>query len=799
MKNGKMSLHFHLPDIKHVSNHSKSVKNNNNDLIRKIKEKNTIKYQRYSEFSNHLKNWSRNSGFKKRKNCSSNAENIQNKISTIFNNTNNKNDNYNLTISCTLKDNKQEQDSNKTALFLNNNTNRDNKTIAKNNYFKRNLIDSIGEINSGQENSNNDKKMFLNNNNRYYLSDHNNTPNTIKPKKFELSTINLKVNLFNKFHNNNFNSNSNYLNYRLSKNNIIRKSSNSKINNNQKRIIINEDLSQNSNISINNNIKEVEQENAQKKIKKKYYIAHKKKSFAKININNIKCKLIIPGLMNSSSINFKENPFKSLEEDKKSYNPDLLKDIRKHENLNNVDNFIMILKQYIIIENDLNNILLEINNQNNNTNKINMIKILIEHFNVFFNHLNDISFEIVIFIDKEYNILLQKTIRLIIIFHTLLFILLSLYDINTFFTLFQIYYFEIFHQISFCLYNIFVKFIVKYLKSNKYNNLSFIGLFDEIYTDNPAYRIKASLSNTDVFYLIQKNYNVCIEKLIQILNNNPNNFMNEIISSIRNILLNINKNNLLYYIDICLNTFLYTLLNNNINKAILNSRITKNKNAFRSVPYLPPIVDESNYKYTIVLDLDETLGHFFVNEIKTKYCSNYGYFISNDKNDFNENSESKNKTKVGIFLIRPYAKYFLEELNNLSYEIVIFTAGTKEYSDKVLDILDLNNNLIKYRLYRTHLSLRNIDNDVKDLSLLGRNLDKVIMIDNLPENYKLQVDNGLPINSWVGDINDTSLKDLLPIMKYIIKNKVKDVRTIIKKIKLQLNNNNINYGKIQLD
>ena len=794
MKNGKMSLHFHLPDIKNINSNSKSVKNNNKDLIRKIKENNTIKYQRYSEFSNHLKNWSRNSGFKKRKNSSSNAEDMKNKLSTFINN--NKNDNYNLTISCNFKDIKQEQDSNRNSSIFNNNIN--NKTLNKNNYLKRNFIDSFGDLNSAQENINNEQKIYTNNK-RYYLSDHN-TPNCIKPKKFELSTINFgKINLFTKYPKNNFIINPNFLNYRFAKKNNIRKSVNSKINSMKGKFIINEDSEQNSNISSSNNLKELEQEKVQKKVKKKYYLSQKKASFGKININNIKHKLMIPGLMNSSSINFKDNLFKNLEEDKKLYNIDLLKDIRYHENLNNVDNFIMILKQYIIIENEFNNILFEINNKSNNNNKIKMIKILIEQFNIFFNQLNDISFEIVIFIDKEYNILLQKIIRLVIIFHMLLFILLSLYDINTFFTIFQIYYQEIFHQISFCLYNIFVKFILKYLKHNKYNNLSFINIFDEIYADNPAYIIKASLTNNDAFYLIQKNYNICVEKLIQLLNNNTNTFLNEIISSIRNILLNINKNDLLYYIDICLNIFLYTLLNSNINKAILNSNRAKNNIASKSVPYLPPITDQSDYTYTIVLDLDETLGHFIMNEIKIKNFSNYGYFISDDKYNIDENEESKDKIKVGIFLIRPYAKYFLEELKNLSYEIVIFTAGTKEYSDKVLDIFDINNNLIKYRLYRSHLSLRNINNDVKDLSLLGRNLEKVIMIDNLPDNYKLQQDNGLPINSWVGDINDTSLKDLVPIMKYIVKNKVKDVRNIIKKIKMQINNNNIDYNKIKLN
>ena len=251
---------------------------------------------------------------------------------------------------------------------------------------------------------------------------------------------------------------------------------------------------------------------------------------------------------------------------------------------------------------------------------------------------------------------------------------------------------------------------------------------------------------------------------------------------------------------------MYTILEKNISKAKLNrekNNLTQNKNSLNRVPYLPLLSQElkQKYKYTIVIDIDETLGHFIQNEVKKKYFHNYGYIIENNNNKILFKPNNKDKIKVGIFLIRPFAKYFLEKLNNLFFEIVIFSAGTKEYCDKILDILDINNNIIKYRLYRSHLSLRNINNDVKDLSLLGRDLSKVIMIDNFSENYKLQQDNGLPINSWFGDANDTSLRDLIPIMNYIVENNINDVRSVVKKVKMQLNNyarNNFCYDKVNL-
>ena len=809
MKNETLSLDFHLPELKNNNRFSSSVKENNKkQLVIKLKDKNIIKFQ-----SIPIKNWSRNisnMNFIKRKESSINEDNnIKNdKVSSIIHKKNNNKLGYNLTLSCTLKE-KREQDSNKTNIVLNNNiikyTNYKSGNTTLFNGKNKNItnFDSSGE-NNLYENKKNIKIKRSNNRYDNYYSDYY-TPNKIKQiKKFELSTINItKINnIFKKFSKDekildNKNKNKNYSKADLSNNN-------SNSNKGNKNLINYDDSTQNSIFSNNNNIKELEK--VHMKNKRKYHISQNQKNSSKniININNIKYKLMAPSLMNASRSNLKGHIFKSLEEQKISnninINEPLLKNLKYHETINNVNNFILIIKQHINIENEFNNIFDKINNSNNKNvkNKLNMVKSLISKYNLFFNSLNDISFEINIFVRNEYNNLIQKIIKILICFHCLIFIILTLYDINTCLNIIQIHYLDIFKKISFCLYNFFLKFIINDLKNNKYNDLSFVDSINDIYIINPRYKIKSSLSNNDIFSLIHKNNEILIDIFKKKLYTNNNNFMSEILLSLKTLISDIQKKGLLNIIDTCLNIFLYTILNKNFQKAISNSNYPKTKISLNSVPYLPPISDLSNYKYTVVLDMDETLGHLITNEIKNKYFSNYGYLISDDKNNFNKNSENKDKIKVGLFLIRPYAKFFLEELNNLLYEIVIFTAGTKEYCDKVLDILDINNNLIKYRLYRSHISLRNINKDVKDLSLLGRDLNKIIIIDNFPDNYKLQQDNGLPINSWTGDINDTSLKDLLNIMKYFVEKNVKDVRDIIRKIKVQLNSNNYNYSKLDL-
>jgi len=105
----------------------------------------------------------------------------------------------------------------------------------------------------------------------------------------------------------------------------------------------------------------------------------------------------------------------------------------------------------------------------------------------------------------------------------------------------------------------------------------------------------------------------------------------------------------------------------------------------------------------------------------------------------------------------------------------------KEYADNILDLMDPNYSLIKHRLYRQHTTFY-IPGIVKNIENIGRPMEKTLIIDNLPENFKLQPNNGLPIKTWIDDILDTQLFDLMRILEDIIKYKVEDIRSVIKKI-----------------
>ena len=168
-------------------------------------------------------------------------------------------------------------------------------------------------------------------------------------------------------------------------------------------------------------------------------------------------------------------------------------------------------------------------------------------------------------------------------------------------------------------------------------------------------------------------------------------------------------------------------------------------------PFLPPLQVCCNLGYTLVLDLDETLVHFF-------------YTPSG-----------------GTFLIRPYCFEFLKKMSEI-YEIVIFTAATKEYADSILDIIDPEKKLISQRLYRQHTSICGLT-FVKDLTKLGRDLSRTIIVDNLADNFKLQINNGIQCGTWIDDMKDTQLRDLGNILYQIVVNKVKDVKKVVLKIR----------------
>jgi CTD small phosphatase-like protein 2 len=167
-------------------------------------------------------------------------------------------------------------------------------------------------------------------------------------------------------------------------------------------------------------------------------------------------------------------------------------------------------------------------------------------------------------------------------------------------------------------------------------------------------------------------------------------------------------------------------------------------------PYLKTPIAPSK-KFTLVLDLDETLLHYM---------------------------EKPEDPQEGQLHIRPGAEEFLDTLSQ-HYEIVIFTAAMQDYADWALEHLS-NRGCIAHRLYRQHAIPSASGFYVKDLSRIGRDLARTIIVDNIAENFQLQPENGIFIKSWFTDARDTALFELAPLLVAIAQSPVSDVRETLK-------------------
>ena len=225
------------------------------------------------------------------------------------------------------------------------------------------------------------------------------------------------------------------------------------------------------------------------------------------------------------------------------------------------------------------------------------------------------------------------------------------------------------------------------------------------------------------------------------------------------------------------------LLNNTIYQTINNKEINNNQNNQQLKEpictldkFLPDKV--SKFKKTLVLDLDETLVHsIFIN-------------VNNSNCDISLNINFENRNIKANVLKRPGVDEFLEKMSNL-YEIVIFTASLSQYAIPLIEQLD-KKKVCNFKLFREHCSFIN-NGYTKDLKKLNRNMNDIIIVDNTPNCYFLNNDNGFPIKSWLNDINDRELIRIIPYLEFL--SNVDDVRKYIPKMK---NNFTFSYEKADL-
>uniref|UniRef100_A0AC11DW45 CTD small phosphatase 1 n=1 Tax=Ovis aries TaxID=9940 RepID=A0AC11DW45_SHEEP len=180
------------------------------------------------------------------------------------------------------------------------------------------------------------------------------------------------------------------------------------------------------------------------------------------------------------------------------------------------------------------------------------------------------------------------------------------------------------------------------------------------------------------------------------------------------------------------------------------------------VQYLLPEAKAQDLdKICVVIDLDETLVHS-----SFKPVNNADFIIP---------VEIDGVVHQVYVLKRPHVDEFLQRMGEL-FECVLFTASLAKYADPVADLLD-KWGAFRARLFRESCVFHR-GNYVKDLSRLGRDLRRVLILDNSPASYVFHPDNAVPVASWFDNMSDTELHDLLPFFEQL--SRVDDVYSVLR-------------------
>jgi len=182
---------------------------------------------------------------------------------------------------------------------------------------------------------------------------------------------------------------------------------------------------------------------------------------------------------------------------------------------------------------------------------------------------------------------------------------------------------------------------------------------------------------------------------------------------------------------------------------------------------LPPPRDNKKGKKCLVLDLDETLVHSSFKPVEP--C------------DFIIPVEIEDHVHQVYVCKRPHVDEFMKRCGEI-YEVVIFTASLSKYADPVLDLLDIHK-VIDWRLFRESCSPFK-GSYVKDMGRMGRDLSKIMIIDNSPHSFAFNPENAIPCQSWFSDKSDTELMELIPVLEELSKDSVLDVREKLKELKI---------------
>ena len=200
--------------------------------------------------------------------------------------------------------------------------------------------------------------------------------------------------------------------------------------------------------------------------------------------------------------------------------------------------------------------------------------------------------------------------------------------------------------------------------------------------------------------------------------------------------------------------FFYLYINTN-NKNLCNQINNNNNNNKNFLPQIKP-----KYKYSLIINIDETLIYY-----------------NSDKNKI---------------ILRPNIFYFLSKMKEI-YEIIFFSFYPDSIINKALDIIQNENKkkFIDHVIYSDQLTLNINGKIMKDLENLGRNLKNVIVIDTKLNILKKFRNNLIIIRRFYGDETvDINLLKILGCVLINIRNDnyEDDIRIALNKYKKSIKN-----------
>ena len=286
-----------------------------------------------------------------------------------------------------------------------------------------------------------------------------------------------------------------------------------------------------------------------------------------------------------------------------------------------------------------------------------------------------------------------------------------------------------------------IKIIMKYYKKI---NINYYNYFIKIF-NNISIQKEEDLLN--YFYTNQASY---INKI-----NNPSNFItvnkNNYNNSYKDITSNISQNQLKKNKTIIdLGSFSpykkEKLQFKTPEKIYLKSPMRTIKNEKKNKIEIPYIQTPSNKKYTLILDLNKTLAFY--------------------------NKDNEPSFRNGLFsflsMIKPY------------YELISFSCEPNDITDKIIKEIESQKKYFDYNFNREH-SILYENTLVKDISLIGRDMSKIIIVDDDENCFKLNKENGIKIGAFnEGNKVDNVLFELKKILILIHKKDYEDVRIAIK-------------------